>query len=64
MKPNQINLRRDFMKNSELGVAAFSMMPRYVPDGTGYLASGGIKTFSDNQELIRLNELAVNQIKR
>lgn len=52
------------MKNSELGVAAFSMVPGYVPDGSGYLGSGGIKTFSDDQELIKLNELAVNQIKR
>lgn len=38
MKPNQPNSRRDFIKKTAVGVAAFSIVPRYVLGGTGFIA--------------------------
>ena len=38
MKPNQPNTRRDFIKKSAVGLAAFTIIPRYVLGGQGYIA--------------------------
>ncbi|WP_316751345.1 Gfo/Idh/MocA family oxidoreductase [Pedobacter gandavensis] len=38
MKPNQPNSRRDFIKKAAVGAAVFSIVPRYVLGGTGFIA--------------------------
>ncbi|MCX2450273.1 Gfo/Idh/MocA family oxidoreductase [Pedobacter sp. PLR] len=38
MKPNQPNSRRDFIKKAAVGAAAFTIVPRYVLGGTGFIA--------------------------
>ena len=38
MKPNQPNSRRDFIKKTALGLAAFTIVPRYVLGGNGFIA--------------------------
>jgi len=38
MNPKESNTRRDFIKKTALGVAAFTIVPRYVMGGTGFLA--------------------------
>ncbi|HMI05755.1 MAG TPA: Gfo/Idh/MocA family oxidoreductase, partial [Pedobacter sp.] len=37
-EPQQKNTRRDFIKKSAVGVAAFTIVPRYVLGGQGFLA--------------------------
>ncbi|MES2650692.1 MAG: Gfo/Idh/MocA family oxidoreductase [Bacteroidota bacterium] len=38
MNPKEPNTRRDFIKKTAVGVAAFTIVPRYVLGGTGFLA--------------------------
>jgi len=38
MKPNQPNSRRDFIKKTAVGIAAFTIVPRYVLGGNGFIA--------------------------
>ncbi|WP_316842497.1 Gfo/Idh/MocA family oxidoreductase [Pedobacter gandavensis] len=38
MKPDQSNSRRDFIKKAAVGAAAFTIVPRYVLGGTGFIA--------------------------
>lgn len=38
MNPKESNTRRDFVKKAALGVAAFTIVPRYVMGGPGFLA--------------------------
>jgi predicted dehydrogenase len=38
MKPNQQNSRRDFIKKTAVGLAAFTIVPRYVLGGNGFIA--------------------------
>ncbi|MGV3639062.1 MAG: Gfo/Idh/MocA family protein [Adhaeribacter sp.] len=38
MQPEQDNSRRKFLKNAALGVAAFTIVPRFVLGGPGYVA--------------------------
>lgn len=38
MKPDQCNSRRDFIKKSAVGLAAFTIVPRYVLGGNGFIA--------------------------
>lgn len=38
MKPNLQNSRRDFIKKTAVGLAAFTIVPRYVLGGNGFIA--------------------------
>ncbi|MGF1924534.1 MAG: Gfo/Idh/MocA family oxidoreductase, partial [Bacteroidia bacterium] len=38
MNPKEPNTRRDFLKKTAVGVAAFTIIPRYVMGGNGFLA--------------------------
>lgn len=38
MQPEQPNSRRDFIKKAGLGLAVFSIVPRYVLGGNGFIA--------------------------
>ncbi|NWJ49367.1 MAG: Gfo/Idh/MocA family oxidoreductase [Bacteroidetes bacterium] len=38
MKPKQQNSRRDFIKKTAVGLAAFTIVPRYVLGGNGFIA--------------------------
>jgi myo-inositol 2-dehydrogenase/D-chiro-inositol 1-dehydrogenase len=38
MNPKETNTRRDFVKKAAIGVAAFTIVPRYVMGGTGFIA--------------------------
>lgn len=38
MNPKESNSRRDFVKKAAVGVAAFTIIPRYVMGGAGFLA--------------------------
>ncbi len=38
MKPKEPNTRRNFIKKAAVGVAAFTIVPRYVLGGTGFIA--------------------------